>query len=64
MKYTYYCISEPDNGGPGIDKIVSDRPLNFEKDIIPFYEKEYNFDWERDSLTLIGEGDITLIKIK
>lgn len=61
--YTYYCISEPHNGGPGIDKITSYRPLDFQKDIIPYYEKEYEFDWERDSLTFIEANDVTEIKI-
>ena len=55
-QFVQYVISEPDNSGSGIEKFVSDHKLTLEE-ISKYYEDTYNYDWERDSITLVDEPE-------
>jgi len=51
-KFTQLVIAEPRNGGVSVDKLISDTPINMDR-IVAHYEQEQDFDWERDSITLV-----------
>lgn len=56
MKNKYYILVEINNGGSSVEKIVSDRELDFVKDIIPYYEKR-GLNWAKDSISLIDKPE-------
>ncbi len=56
-KYKTYILVELKGSGPFVDKLVSVKPISFER-ACNFVEKKYDVDWERDSATLIEKPEV------
>lgn len=64
-KYKYTLLVELNNCSPSLSIILSDRPLDFHQDIIPYWEWHLAqngeaMDWDKDGLTLMDESPETL----
>lgn len=54
-KYSCLVVQEIHNAGTFLERVVSDRPLDFERDLVPFFRKKDDTSFDRDGLTLVNE---------
>ena len=58
----YYVLFEFKNSGPYVQKFVSNRTVSF-TELCDYAGREFDFDEERDSMTLIDDPNESLVRI-
>lgn len=58
-KFVYYVLLELRNSGVSVERLISDRELDFVGDIAPYYERRLKLQFDDDNgITLLDDAEI------
>jgi hypothetical protein len=60
--YKKLVLLDYDNAGPSVQIVTSTKPLTLER-IAKYFEETDGADWDRDSLTILSDGEIVKFSI-
>ncbi len=60
--YKKTVLLEYDNCGPSVHIVTSTKPLSLQR-IADYFERTDGANWERDSLTILGNGEVAELSI-
>lgn len=60
--YKKLVLLEYDNAGPFVQIVTSTKPLSLDR-IADYFVEVDGADWERDSLTILSDGEVATISI-